>query len=43
MAVIDLGKGEKCSGITLVALSCVRELEDLLLHINKSKKFPNFD
>ena len=29
--VIDLGKSEKCSGMTLVALSRVRRLNDLLL------------
>ena len=30
-AVIDLGKSEKCCGMTLVALSRVRELQHLLL------------
>ena len=35
MAVIDLSKSEKCSGITLAALSSVHKLGNLLLHINK--------
>ena len=50
--MIDLGKGEKCSGMILVALSRVHKLENLILHpflfkrlnkVKKSKKFPNFE
>ena len=50
MVVNDLSKGKNCSGTTLVALSCVRKLENLLLQVflferldkgKKSKKFQN--
>jgi len=49
-AVIDLGTTEKCSGMTLVALSRVRKLRNLLLRpfsyerlkkINKAKQLPS--
>lgn len=49
LAVIDLGKSEKCSGMTLVALSRVRGLKDLLLKpfsmerldkVNKANSLP---
>ena len=30
-AVVDIGRGEKCCGMTLVALSRVRQLNNLLL------------
>ena len=31
MAIIDLGNIKKCSGMTLVALHCVKKLENILL------------
>ena len=49
LAVIDLGTGEKCCGMSLVALSRVRKINNISLKpfsyerprkINKSKQLP---
>ena len=49
MAIIDLGNSKKYAGMTLVALSHVKKLENILLHyflyerlkkVNKANKLP---
>jgi len=43
-AVIDLGKAEKCSGMTLVAFSRVRELRHMMfkpISFKKQEKINN--
>lgn len=49
LAIIDLGKSEKCSGMTLVALSRVHKLSHLMIHpislerlqkVNRSNSLP---
>ena len=39
LEIIDLGKSEKCSDMTLVALSCVRKLSHFLLRPISFERF----